>query len=311
MQNFFICLNSIAPIFLIIFIGVILKKLNIIDKGFTDKATNLVFKVVLPTSLFWDIATSEIAKQFDLFLVLSAVLATFVLFFLGILVSKSKIVSDDKSRAAVAQGIFRSNYAILGMPLTKAVFGSSVAVNAGAILAICIPIFNILSVVIIEYSLNRKGGNILSNIIKNPLIIGVLLGGIFSFFKIPIPEFAAVTIGHIADMCLPLALLVIGGSMVFQNVKKCFKTAMAASAIKTIIAPVLFVIPAYFFGITGIKLGILFIFLASPSAISGYIMMRNMGGDYDLAGNIVLISTIMSFFSILTGILIMKTAGFY
>lgn len=312
MQNFLICFNSIAPVFLLIVVGTLLKKTKVINADFTDKATDLVFKFVLPVSIFADIAFSEIEDKFDVRLVSMAVIATVLLFAAGILLAKSNILTkEDKSRAAIAQGIFRSNYAILGIPITKVLFDESVAFNASVILAICIPLFNIFSVILIECLVRRENGlkKTFVNIIKNPILIGAVTGGIFSVLKIPVPEVLQKTIGYIGDMCMPLALITIGASLVFNNIKKTFKNAFIVSFIRTFIAPVIFLFPAYYFGIQGEKLGVLFIFLSAPAAISGYIMMRKMGGDYDLAGNIVLLSTALSFFSILIGISVMKTMG--
>lgn len=311
MQNFLICLYAIAPIFIIIGLGVLLKKVNIADDNFTDKASDLVFKVILPVSLFYDIVTGKAEGNFEPVLIVWAVVFTFALFGLGLLLSKTSIVRGAGSRAAVAQGIFRSNYAILGLPLTKAIFGDGAAVTASVILAVCIPLFNALAVVLIETSLNKKAGlkKTLVNVLKNPLIIGVLCGGIYKVSGLPLPVLFVKTLGYIDSMCMPLSFIVIGASMIFERVKEGFVPALIVSLIRTAIAPVILISVAYAFGVRGEGLGILFIFTGSPAAISGYIMMRKMGGDYDLAGNIVLISTFLSFFTILLGIWIMKNMG--
>jgi len=311
MQNFLICLYAIAPIFIIIALGAILKKINVIDDNFSDKASDLVFKVILPVSLFYDIVTGKTEGEFEYGLIVWAVVFTFVLFGLGLVLSKTPIVSGAGSRAAVAQGIFRSNYAILGLPLTRAIFGEGAAVTASVILAVCIPLFNALAVVLIETSLDKKAGmkKTLINILKNPLIIGVLCGCVYKISGLPLPVLFDKTLGYIDGMCMPLSFIVIGASMIFEKVKEGFLPAVIVSLIRTAIAPAILTAIAYMAGVRGDGLGILFIFLGSPAAISGYIMMRKMGGDYDLAGNMVLISTFLSFFTILGGVWVLKSLG--
>ncbi len=309
LHNFLLCLNSIAPIFLLIILGSILKKINIIDSGFTSKANNLVFRAALPCMLFKDIATINIASRFDARLVLTAVLVTVIMFFVSLILSIA--VGDDKRKAAFAQGVFRSNYAILGLPLTKAFFPEEVAVNASVILAICVPLFNVLSVIILTKFLCSKGGlgSTLLGIAKNPLIIAAAAGALVSLVNIPVPQMIMTLVNYLSQLCIPLSLIVIGGSFVMNKAILTVRLAVVASLIKTVITPLVFIFPAHLAGISSLKLGVLYIFLAAPTAVTSYTMTRNMGGDYDLSGNIVMISTAMSFFSIFAGMFIMKTIG--
>ena len=310
-DNFMLCLNGIAPIFLLTLIGMFLKWVGIFDDNFAAKANNLVFKVSLPTMVFMDIATCDLEKQFDGKLVLIAVVSVVIMFAVSIGVSMI-ITRDNKKRAAFAQGVFRSNYAILGVPLTKALFEGPVAVNASVILAICVPIFNVLAVITLTAFLEKKSGilGVLKGVIKNPIIIGALLGAIVSLVKLPLPTLVVKTLDYLGDICVPLSLLVIGASLKMAKGSN-MVMAIGASAMKCILTPLLFLFPAMLMGIDCARLGILFVYFAAPSAVSGYIMMRNMGGDYDMSGNIILISTAMSFFVIFIGMLIMKTAGMF
>lgn len=311
LDNFFLCLNGIAPIFLLTLLGVFLKRRGMFDDTFCTKANNLVFKLSLPSMLFYDIATCDIAKQFDGKMVLVAVVCVLTMFFVSMGIAMA-VTRDNGKRAAFAQGAFRSNYAILGVPLTKALFEADVAINASVILAICVPIFNVLAVVALNIFLQKKGGilGVIKGIITNPLIIGAALGAIVSLIKIPMPPLVLKTVSYLGQMCVPLALLIIGASLKMARGSN-MALAIGSSLLKVVGTPLLFLFPAMLIGIEGARLGVLFVYFAAPSAVSGYIMMRNMGGDYDMSGNIVLISTAMSFFVIFIGILVMKTIGMF
>lgn len=312
LDNFFLCLNGIAPIFLLVVLGSVLKRFGIFDDNFASKANNLVFKVSLPSMLFYDITTCDIAKQFDGKLVAVAVISVILMFFASMALAMV-ITKDNKKRAAFAQGVFRSNYAILGVPLTKALFDADIAVNASVILAICVPIFNVLAVVALSFFLESHGGikRVLRGVVTNPIIIGAVLGGATSLLGVHVPGLVLKAVNYLGEMCVPLALLIIGASMKMENVKSTLSLSVVAAAIKVIVTPLIFTIPALALGISGAKFGVLFVYFAAPSAVSGYIMIRNMGGDYNLSGNIILISTALSFFVIFAGMMIMKTVGMF
>lgn len=309
-NNLMICINGIVPVFMLILIGVFLKKIKLLDDSFTKKSVNLIFKLVLPVMIFNDISTSEIAENFDGKIVGIATVSIFIMFFISwvIVLFSTK---DNKKRAAFSQGAFRANYAILGLPLTKAVFPSENMVNATVILAVSMVIYNVLSIIFLEMFLNSKGGikSTLTGIIKNPVIISAVLGSIFYICGINLPTVARSTLSYIGQMCVPLSLITIGASMVYEKVKSTMKLAVWGAVVKTIINPLLFTFPAILLGIKGGNLGVLFIFWAAPCAVAGYAMTRNMGGDYDLAGNIIMVSTAMSFFVMFIGLFLLKNAG--
>jgi hypothetical protein len=148
--------------------------------------------------------------------------------------------------------------------------------------------------------------NTLFEIVLNPLIVAVVIGLPFSFYKIKIPSFINLTIGFLAELALPLALVGIGGSLNLQNIKKASGLAFTSSAIKIILIPIFLTAGAYYFGFRELDLGIMFVLFASPTAIVSFIMAEAMGANSKLAGNIVLISTVGSVFTIAVGIVILK-----
>lgn len=312
MDNFLLCVNGVVPIFLLIILGVYLKKWNVVGEGFCEEATKLVFHIALPILIFHDIAASDIKTGFSLSVTLVSTISMAVLFFLvwGITLFVTK---EPKKQAAFSQGAFRANYAILGLPLTKALFGSGAVANATVILAISMVMLNVLAVIYIEMFLNHQGGikTTLLGILKNPIILAAALGSVFYFCHIPIPTFIDVGLTHISNMCVPLSLITIGASMRYENMRETLKSATLGAAIKTILVPLLFMPLAMLMGFRGEDLGVLFIFWASPSAVAGYAMTRQSGGDHLLAGNIIIISTALSFFAIFFGTLVFKTIGVF
>lgn len=309
-ENLWICINGIVPIFLLVGLGILLRKWKVADEVFGEKATTVVFRLVLPVMIFHDIATSDIGTSFDGRLLLFAVLSVVIMFVAAWGLSHV-VTRDNRRRAAFSQGSFRANYAILGLPLTRALFGETAAANGTVILAVSMVLLNIFSVICLESFLNREGGlkSTLHGIAKNPIIIAAVLGTLFYICKLQLPTAADKTIAYISDMCIPLSLITIGVSMRYANLKETLPLALLASAIKTVVTPLLFLVPALLLGLQGEGLGTLFVFWASPAAVAGYAMTRNMGGDYDMYGNIIVFSTALSFLFVFFGVFILKNLG--
>ncbi|MBE7025735.1 MAG: AEC family transporter [Ruminococcaceae bacterium] len=309
-ENLWICINGTVPIFLLVGLGILLRKWKIADDVFGEKATTVVFRLVLPVMIFHDIATSDIGKTFDGRILLFAVISVIIMFIAAFLAAKA-VTKDNRRRAAFSQGAFRTNYAILGLPLTKALFGEAAGANATVILAVSMVLLNIGSVVYLEAFLNREGGikSTLRGIAKNPIILAAVLGTAAYLCKLQLPTVLDKTVGYISDMCVPLSLITIGVSMKYANLKETLPLAIGASLIKTVVTPLLFLVPALLLGFRGNDLGTLFVFWASPSAVAGYAMTRDMGGDYDMYGNIILFSTLLSFLFVFFGVFILKNLG--
>lgn len=312
MDNFLLCVNGVVPIFLLIILGVYLKKWRIVGEGFCEEATRLVFNIALPVMIFYDIAASSISTGFSWSVIWVSTISMAVLFFL-IWIITCFATKDPKKQAAFSQGAYRANYAILGLPLTKALFGTAAVANATVILAVSMVMLNVLAVVYLEMFLNGDGGmkRTMAGIFKNPIIIAAVLGSVFYFLHIPLPTFVDTSLTHISRMCVPLSLITIGASMHYESMRETMGLATMGAAIKTILVPLLFMPIAMLLGFRGEDLGVLFIFWASPSAVAGYAMTRQSGGDHLLAGNIIMLSTAMSFFVIFFGTLLLKTIGVF
>lgn len=308
-ENLWICLNGVVPLFLLIGLGVLFEKYKIVDETFGQKATTLVFRVALPVMIFTDVAGADIAENFDGFAVLLALLSAVVSFFLcGILAAV--FLKDNKMRAAAAQGAYRANYAILGLPLTKALFGAAGAANGSVLLATSMVLVNILAVITLEGFLGKDRGlrHTLLDIAKNPILLSALLGTIVNLSGLTLPVVAEKTLFYLGDMCVPLSLITIGISMRQTGLRGTFSApALLASLFKTFFMPLLFFPIAYALGVRGDVLGTLFIFWASPAAVAGYAMTRDRGGDHHLYGSIIVLSTVLSFFVIFFGVFLLKT----
>lgn len=301
--------NVVAPVFLLVALGYFVKRINVINENFVDVTSKFVFNVSLPALVFINIAEIDLSTAIDLKQILYIYAATLLSFFVIWLLA-IPFIKDAKNQSVFVQGAFRSNFAIVGFAIISKLFGSYALGKAAIVLAFILPLYNVLAVIVLTVPFRKerklKLKSTLVEIVLNPLIVAVIVGLPFSYFKIKIPSVLNLTAGFLAELALPLALVGIGGSLNLQNIKKASGLAFTSSAIKVILIPLFLTLGSYYFGFRGLDLGIMFILFACPTAIVSFIMAEAMGANSKLAGNIVLISTIASVFTIAAGIVILK-----
>lgn len=312
MQNLVFTFNVVAPVFVIIFLGLILKKRRWIDQKFVAMSSRLVFSVTLPALVFSKISATDFTITFDLQQILLIYLSTILIFALSWIISLA-LSKKGVDRAVFIQGSFRSNFAIIGFALLSNLKGEQVLIKAAIILAFVMPLYNVLSILALTLPVRKEKqlsyGMLLHEIVTNPLIIAILAAIPFSYFKIRLPNFIDTTIDYLATLTLPLALLGIGGALNFESIKKDFRLTLVATLIKIVLLPASLTYAAFQVGIVGEDLVVLFMLFATPTAVVSYIMAEAMGCNSELAGNIIVMTTLGSIFSISLGILVLKSVG--
>jgi predicted permease len=301
--------NVVAPVFLLVALGFVIRKLNIINENFVEITSKFVFSVSLPALVFFNICEIDLTKTIDVGEIAYILISTLISFLI-IWVASIPFIKEGKNLSVFVQGAYRSNYAIVGFAIISKLLGNQALGKAALVLAYVLPLYNILAVIILTVPLRKEKKadykSIFKDILLNPLILAVIVAIPFSYFKIKVPLMVEQTGGFLSDIALPLALIGIGGSMNFANIKKASGLAFTSSAIKIILIPLVLTFGAYEFGYTGVNLGIMFVLFSCPTAIASFIMADAMGANSRLAGNIVLISTIGSVFTIAAGIVILK-----
>ena len=312
MENLVFTFGIVAPVFLIVAVGYILKVIGLMNENFISISSKIVFSVSLPALIFLELYNLDFSKVFEIGQIGYIYLGTFIAFGVSWFASLP-IIHDGKDRGVFIQGSFRSNYAIVGLAILSGLVGKLGFGKASLFLVFMIPLYNTLAVIALtlplrkEKQLNLK--STLLEIIKNPLILAVLISLPFAFLKIPIHPIFLETGRYIADIALPLALINIGATLNFKDIKKASLLAFYSVLLKLIIFPALVTYGAVLLGYKGDDLAIIFVLFACPTAVVSYIMAEAMGSNGKLAGNIVLASTLGSVVTITLGLFILKTAG--
>ncbi|NOX16660.1 MAG: AEC family transporter [Chlorobi bacterium] len=312
MELILFTVNIVSPVFLLIVVGAVLKKLKFIDDVFVSQSSKFVFNVSLPALIFLKISTVSIEKSFNGKLIAASLALVFVIAGISWFVS-SALKTVPKDKGVFIQGSYRSNFAIVGLALIANLIGSGYLGTASLVLAFVMPLYNILAVVALTVPLNREKRLSVSHIIKdiatNPLILSAVVAAPFSIFHFEIGDALTKTLDYLGKISLPLALVGIGASLNFKSLKEASKLSFASSFLKIVLFPALAVLVGIFLGLDKESFTIYFILFASPTAIASFIMANAMGGNSKLAGDIIAITTLFSVLTLSAGIILLKAYG--
>lgn len=299
-QSILLSLNVMLPVFLTIMLGAFLQKIGILPRRMIRDLNRLCFKCLLPVMLFNNVRDTDFRQHFEWHLIGYAIITVMILFsFLLWLVPK--VVERPEQQSVVIQGIYRSNYVILGIPIVGNIYAGESIATITMLIAIIVPMFNLLAVYLFE---RFNGENqhdpfkLALDVAKNPLIIATVLGMVYVITGIQFPAFLDKTLGDLASATIPLALLILGADLdlKLENTHVTYLTAAVLG--KVLIVPLIFLPPAILLGFRGQALASLLTMYASPAAISGYIMAQNENADHHLAGQIVVITSVISCFTL-------------
>ena len=312
MDNLIFSLNSTMPLFLVMAVGYFLKRKKMLTPAFSAAAEKFNFDVTLPALLIRDLSGIDFAGTFDLKFILYCAGATTGFFGLAWLGARL-FIKEKASIGAFVQASCRSSAAVLGIALIQNMYGSSGM--APMMIIGAVPLFNIFSVLVLTLeNPENKGKGALKkaflNILKNPIIIGIVIGAAISISGIQFPTIVTKTVDNIAAMATPLALIVIGASFEFAGALKKLKLSVIASMLKLIAIPAVFLTLAALLGFRDEKMVAILVMLCGSATPSCYIMAKNMGGDAELTSSVVVITTLFSAFTLTFWIWLMRSLGY-
>lgn len=286
---------------------------SLADRKLTKQANAIVFKIFLPCMLFYNVYQSDIGAEIHsrIKLCIWAAGGLLILFVLLCLIVP-KVVKQENQQGVVIQGIFRSNYVIFGVAVVQNMYGVKSTTTAAILSAILVPMYNFLAVVALSIFGEKRETDwkkIILDIVKNPLIISSVLGIIFSLLGIRLPTAVDTTVQDLAKLSTPIAFMILGGDLDFSKVKGNLKVASAVLTIKLVILPLIMIQMIVMMGYRDADLLSGLLAYQTPVAVSSYIMAQQAGADGQLAGQLVVFSSVLSIFTLFVTILILRTIG--
>ena len=306
MDVFLYSFNGIAPIFSVILIGMLINKLGFFSEKTKQEIIKLIFYVGTPALLFKSVASAELYSLFNFNFILFIWTMIAVLIVFSIIACL--IIKDKLKKAAVIQIAFRSNIAIIGLPLAKSLLDSQGVAKMAVAMPFAVILFNVLAVAILSYYTEKKQkiSSVILSIIKNPLIISTFSGLIFAFFKIPIPTFISGTLDIIGETAASMGLLILGATITITGLKENKLPITIAVFLRNFFSPFLFLTAGALLGFRGDEMIILAIISSAPAAINCFVMAKQMGADADISAFGVSFTSIFSIISVFTSIYLLK-----
>nr|WP_296032255.1 AEC family transporter [uncultured Dorea sp.] len=314
MDNIIVSFNVIAPVFFLMVLGYLLVNYtSLADRQLTKQANAIVFKIFLPCMLFYNVYQSDIGAEIQsrIKLCIWAAGGLIILFILLCLIVP-KVVKQENQQGVVIQGIFRSNYVIFGVAVVQNMYGSKSTTTAAILSAILVPMYNFLAVVALSIFGEKRETDwkkIIMDIIKNPLILSSMLGVVFSLLGIRLPTAVDTTVQDLAKLSTPIAFMILGGDLDFSKVKGNLKLSSVVLTIKLVILPLIMIPMVVMMGYKDADLLSALLAYQTPVAVSSYIMAQQAGADGQLAGQLVVFSSVLSIFTLFVTIFILRTMG--
>ncbi len=317
MENLLFSLGVTMPVFLMVVLGFVLRRTGIVDEVFAKKTNDFVFRFVLPVTLYKQLATTDFLSSWDTGFVVYCALAT--LASIALMIVLARFLAKPSQRGEFIQGSFRASQALLGLAYLTNLYGSANYVPL--MLLVSVLLYNITAVILLMAYAPDPARNLKSlsrgqlarrlgkGIVTNPLIIGILLGGLWSVIGLPMGSVYGQVVTDVAKLATPLGLIGMGASLDLKKMSSELGCALLASFFKLVGLAAIFLPVAVLFGFRGERLATALIMLASPTTVSGYVMAKNAGYDGVLTSDIVILTTVASAFTMTGWIWALRSLG--
>lgn len=306
-----VAVNAVFPMFLIIGSGYLLRRMRWLDTPELRKFNMVGFRLFLPCHLFMTIYRADFQKSIPLNYLALIVACTLLILLLSVLLTIR--TKDAAQRGVIIQGVFRSNFILIGIPLVTHLCGEESAAATSAIIAVIVPLFNVLAVMSLCVFRGESVPfpTLIKDILTTPLIVGSIFGFSVRLLHLPLDRFPALlsALDSFSQIATPLLLFILGASFQLSSISKYARPLSFALLGRLILAPLLAISAGVFMGFRGQDLAVLLAVFGSPCASSSYTLVQQMGGDKELAGGIVVAGTALSCLTMSLWIVILKQYG--
>lgn len=310
LANFIIAVEAVLPIFLLILLGMGARKMNFMNDAELSHANKAIFQIMFPFTMFYNIYSADFTGVILPGYFAFCMLMLAFIYVLSVAVTLA-VEKDNYSRGAMVQAIYRGNFVLMGLPLMQNLMGDEALGLTTFMLAITVPLYNIIAVVTMEIF---RGGDLhmmslLKKILENPLVLGALVGFVFVLTGIKLPAAVEKPVAQLSSSVTPVALLIMGASFRLSSVGENLKDLIIGIIGKLLVGPAIALTAGYLLGYRGIPLALLIIMFGAPCSVSGYPMAQQMGSNGELAAGCLIFSSMFSCITICGWIFIMKQLG--
>ena len=310
LNNLILSLNIVLPLLLAMVAGYIARGLHMVTETTVTQMNNLVFRIFLPAMLMNNIRSASFGEMDGLSALIYAMVALLLLF-AAAMALVPRFERENSRRGVIVQALFRSNYAIFGLAVLQSLYPGQTLTIPSLMTPATVPLYNVLAVVCLEAFRGGtvSGKKLVGKILRNPLIIACALGMALLALGNPVPKFLDDTLKNLGSLATTLALFVLGASFRLETVRGNGRLLSVVTALKLVVIPLALLLPAIALGYRTQALASLMIALGGPVAVSSFTMAQQMDADADLAGQLVITTTLLSVLTIFGFIFGFKMLG--
>lgn len=310
MNSFLVAARVVVPMALMMAVGVLMRTTHVTDRPTMKNVDRIVTQVSMPLLMFQNIYTTDFSSFTGTGYFLYGAVGLVLIFLFGILVLP-KLMHDPSRAAAMGQALLRPNYILFGNAVAESLYGGG---NLGLIMlmgAFTVPFFNALSVVILEYGRNASAspGKLLRSILKNHIVLAALIALVMQALHIRLPGMLEDLMFDLAALATPLSFLSLGVSLDVSAIGKNRRPLVLGVVTRLVLIPVIFVTGAIFLGFRGPELCAIFLLFSAPTAVSSYPMAVAMDADPEIAGQMVIFTTVCCLPTFFLWVLILYNFG--
>ena len=312
MENLIFSLNATIPIFLMMLLGMLFRKLGWMDEVFAAKMNKFVFLVPLPVLLFEQLATVDFSEVWDIKFILFCFVVTAISITISTLISL--LWKDRSIKGEFIQATYRSSAALLGIAFIQNIYGT--AGMAPLMIIGSVPLYNIMAVVVLSFF--KPGNNsfdkalvkkTLKGIVTNPIIIGIVAGFVWSALKLPMPLILHKTVSSIGATATPMGLMSMGATFEMKKATSKMKPTLVAVFMKRVGFCAIFLPVAAMLGFRNEQLIAILVMLGSATTVSCFVMARNMGHEGTLSSGVIMLTTLLSAFTLTMWLDVLRSFG--
>ncbi len=310
-EQFFVAVGAVVPLFILMFTGLLVHRNKLLTDVEINHVNGMVFKTFFSVMMFYNMYTTNLKETLRLDLIIFSITALAIVYAVSFFLV-CRVVPGPKQRGAMIQAIYRSNFVLMGVPLVGNIFGENNIALTTMMIAIIIPLYNVLAVFTLE---TFRGGkfdllHVAGGVLRNPMIIGAIVGCVFLLLGVQLPKPILKPLGQMSAMTSPLALIILGASFRFSSVSENPRYLVSVVLARLIIVPALVFAAAIYWGFRGQELVTLLAIFGTPCAVASFSMAQLMDSDADLAGNCVVFTSALSCVTLFIWLLFFAAAGY-
>jgi len=288
-------LDALVPVFMVIMVGTLFHFVRFPGGDFWPLVERFTYFFLFPAMLVSKMANAKI-DQVAVDKIALAIILLLVAMTALVVVLKPLLTKSGPAFTSIYQGGLRFNtYVVLAA--AEALYGESGLTTAAVAMAIMIPLINVFCVCIFAVYVGQSGSGILATLkalVKNPLIVGCVVGMLLNVTGIGLPGWSAAAFSIVSNAALPLGLLAVGFALNLSAIKEASWPLISSSLLKLMVMPVVATLIGYYVGLSEIEIGVLLLFAAMPTATSSYILARQLGGHAPLMAAITTAQTLLA-----------------